>query len=495
MVNNIKKGWLSFSEIISRYFSPASIAVLVGFFVVSYILFYGQGHGYADNGDFARLINQNGLYQLHPQRAYTEYFQNQFGIKQYYVDGIMPIFSTSNWFIQTALVLNRLFYSKIIFDIRFLGLVYLVFYLGAIYMFVRAISGGERKVRHYILGLVTVLIACDSAITMYFNSFYTYPATFILLLYAIALILLVPSLSDIKRYIAISAYFLVSILLVLNNYANAPLAIVLFIGGIGFYFLPHVQYKGLYLGVGLLLIAVAGIATTKLISPAEHNVNKYQSLSKGVLADDSNVNHKLISGEISQQFTLMKDEDYYPVDYTTLRPDSKWVKNNLLDKYDIFWLTSYYGHSLSQFGALLDDAAKNIMVVQNRSVGNYPKESHKPVGQVRYFTATSQLTQTFYPKTYAFNFMLLIALVIIYSVGMFRDFRSNRFNSTLKYFLMMGLMIGVCVFPITSIMTFGKTNLAQHMLPVSFILDMVLMIFLADNVNHTLWGGGKEDED
>nr|WP_125008428.1 hypothetical protein [Lentilactobacillus kosonis] len=286
------------------------------------------------------------------------------------------------------------------------------------------------------------------------------------------------------------AYFVAVGLLVMGDYSAAPLGIVFAIAAIGLFFLPRIKYQRWYLGSGVAMLLIVSGISTKMLTPEEQTVNKYQSFTKGVLVNNPNPMESLNDSKLNKQFSLMKEQDYFPADYTALKPDSKYVKHNLIDKYNSFWLIDYYGNNLNQLGTSLNDVAKNVMIVQVSALGNYTKNHGRALQQFSFFTLYSQLSSTFYPKKYAFNIMIGLTLGIVYLVGMYNNFKNRKqIAGIMKFFLVIGLMTGAAILPVTTLLTFGETNLAQHMLPVSYSLDLVYLILIADIIRKRLWKG------
>ncbi|GEO58189.1 hypothetical protein [Companilactobacillus bobalius] len=157
----------------SKFVSPALLATILAAIISGILLFIPPIHGLADNGDFYRSILSNGIYRLPTSYSqYSDFVITKFGIMQYFNENNVSVLSSQTLFIQLALLLNKIFYSRTIFDIRFMGLVYYLFYLGGIYLLTNAFVRPYRKVKSYVMALLIVFIFADSAYTLYFNSFF-----------------------------------------------------------------------------------------------------------------------------------------------------------------------------------------------------------------------------------------------------------------------------------------------------------------------------------
>lgn len=481
----------------SRWVSPALLGTILVALISGYILFVPPIHGLADNGDFYRSILSNGIYRLPTSYSqYSDYVITKFGIMQYFNENNVSVLSSQTLFIQIALFLNKLFYSKTIFTIQFMGLVYYLFYLGGIYLLINALVHPFRKLKHYFLALLIVLIFADSAYTLYFNSFFAEPGMLVLMVYICAAIISLARNVYSKRWPMITLFFVSTVLLITNKQQNAPLALSFGVVAIGIMFLPHFKARRMATALGILIVLLSGIGIYKSIGSEIVGANTFQTFSHGTLLETGDPTKKIERGGVDGQFALMRNENYYSKDYATLDPSSPYVEKHLMKKTGFGWIMRYYLANLKQFNNLLDLAAKDITAVQPRAVGDFVRGSHhKPGEQVKYFTLYSSLVGAFFPGKYAFDCLLAVGFIAVYSVGLYLDFKSNRYMGILRFFLIFGLMTIVVFVPIVSIIGDGDADLAKHLFLIPISLNMSLLIFVSDLINHTLWNtkGNKAD--
>lgn len=122
--------------------TPALTAAIGVLIITVIALFTAPYVGMADNGDFFRIIYSNGLYFNLPDydSQYFGYFVKQFGIYQYYNENSSMLVSSQSLFIKLAIGVNKLFFSKEVFDIRFQAAIYLVLYVAAVYLLIEAVT-------------------------------------------------------------------------------------------------------------------------------------------------------------------------------------------------------------------------------------------------------------------------------------------------------------------------------------------------------------------
>lgn len=473
----------------SKIISPALLATILAAIISGILLFVPPIHGLADNGDFYRSILSNGIYRLQTSYSqYSDYVIPKFGIMQYFNENNVSVLSSQSIFIQLALLLNKIFYSRTIFDIRFMGLVYYLFYLGGIYLLTKSFVHPFRKISSYVMAMLIVFIFSDSAYTLYFNSFFAEPGMFILMLYLCSAIISLARNVYVKKWPMIWVFFISTVLLITNKQQNAPLALSFAVVALGIMFLPKFKARRMAIALGITMVILSGIGIYKSIGSEIVGANTFQTFSHGTLLETGDPTEKIEKGDVDGQFALMRNENYYPKTYSTLDPSSKYVKKHLMDKTGFGWIIKYYATNLKQFNNLLDVAAKDVTAVQPRAVGDFVRNSgHKPGEQTKYFTLYSSLMGAFFPGKYAFDCLLAVGFIAVYSVGFYLDIRAGRYMGILRFFLIFGLMTVVVFVPIVSIVGDGDADLAKHLFMIPVSLNISLLMFISDIMNHTLW--------
>ena len=481
MISGIKR--------LTKFISPALLATILCAVIVGYLLFIPPVNGLADNGDFLQVLSQNGLYRLSTHGSvYFNYVIEKFGIMQFYNENAVPIYSSQFLFVKAAIALNKVFASSHVFDVRFLGFVYYVFFLGAIYLLTRGLTAPHRHFRNYVLALIIVFVFADTAFTIPFNSFFSEAGTYILMLYCFGLFLLITR-KLVKHYrLTTIAFFAASLLLIAVDYHNVPLTLGLLIMACGLLFVFKGRLAQVYVVIGMLALIGMGAFVHQTVATRYQSLNRYQAFTHGVL-QTTEPSLKVTAGGIDSQYALMKDNDYYPNTYSAILPDSKYVHRHLISKLNAAWTTGYYFNHFSQFLRLLDDAGKNVMQIRIQSVGNYDATAGKlPGAKTQYFSGYSLLMQSFYPRKYAFNVLIMAALLVVYTIGMVNSFRHRNIEGVLKFFLMLGLLTVVILLPVIDIVSYGTYNLSRNMFPVAVSLSLAWILLIADWMTRRLCG-------
>lgn len=467
--------------------SPALLATILSAMIIGYLLFIKPINGLGDDGDFYRSLYSNGLYPL-KNYSYFGYVIQHYGIMQYFNEHGTTVFSSQALLIKIAIMLNKIFYSTHVFDIRFLALIYYLLYLGGICYFVKSLTTSQKNLRDYFLALLVVLIFADSAFTLYFNSFYQEPILIISMLYVCASFLTLVRGTYKYKALSLVGYFVSVLFFIFGKQQNAPLVVSFIIISLGLLFICKSKRGKVYLGSALLLLLVAGALSYSLINNQFSEVNQYQSFTHGVLLYSKNPGERIKRQGINAQYSLMRNQNYYNK-FEAIQPSSKYIRKHLLNKFNFVWIIKYYINNFKQFRNLLDAAAKNIMNVQVRAVGDYVKDKqHNRAGkQIIYFTLYSKFMETFFPKKFAFLILLVIIYIMVYLVGLYNSLVDGKSEGIMRFFLIAGLMSMVVIVPIISIIGDGDADLAKHLFVAPICLDFSFIILISDILNHKLW--------
>ncbi|ANZ67337.1 hypothetical protein ABPD29_06400 [Secundilactobacillus paracollinoides] len=481
---------------LSQWLSPALFACLFAAVVTIPLLFLTPIHGLADNGDFYRAMLSNGIYRLPSQHSqYLSFVIQKFGLMQYFNENNVAVFSSQTLVVKLAVLLNELFYSRHIFDIRFLAAVYEGFFLGAIYLLTKALVHPHRNISSYIIAALVVLMFADGTMTLYFNSFFAEPGMLIAAMYLFAALMAIVHKCYRHDWPMIVLFVVSTVFLITNKQQNAPLALSFIVAGAGLLFLPTLSAHRLAIIASLVLILGAGGLTYKLINSEFSTVNQYQALTHGALIETSDPSRKLEKQGLNEAYALMRNENYYPKTFTAVKPSDPNIQKQLLNKYGTGWLIRYYAENPKQFAQLMDLAAKDVMQTRVSAVGDFARGSGKKAGaQSTFFTGYSRFMSNYFPGRYAFDCLLAVAFRAIYSVSAWLDYRAKRTGGLIRFFLVTGLMT-VCVFvPIISIIGDGDADLAKHLFMVPVCYNLTFILFVSDVLNKRLWLANDSEE-
>jgi hypothetical protein len=473
-----------------RHCSPAALATGVAALIVGILLFIPPVNGYADNGDFYRMMYHVGLYhRLDQPYIMVDQMNLTYGIMQHFNENNAALFSSQPLFIRPAIWLNQLVFSRVVFDIRFQALIYYVLFLGTLYLVVRALTTG-RAIRQYVVALVCVFVFADSSYTLYFNSLFGESVMVITGMAVVAALLLLakarPGLEKWRRGGLLLLFTISAIVLITVKQQNAPLALSYLVMALGL--LPLMTKRGKFVvGGSMALLLMTGVATYALITPEFQNINSYQSMTRGVLLLDKDPGKALKDNGINPQFALLRKSTYYQ-SYQSVNTRSQYMQKHFINRFDFMWILRFYMSHPETFGRILDLAAKDGQLTQVKAVSNYPARSGYPKqAQTHYFTGFSTLMGTFFPAKFAFYVLFVVVFIGLYAAGAYVGFRRHQPWLIMKLAIVAGLSSIIIGVMIISVVGDGDADLAKHLFMVAQSTDWLLLILLSDINNKTLF--------
>ena len=172
-------------------YSPALLArtvTVIAAIIVSVLLFLPNYLGVANDGSTDEIMRSAGLYYMEqePEKIYANYFIRTYTEIPSGYERKKEAFHGPLIFIKLAKALDDFFTRDHMFDIRFLGFVYYLFYLPAFYFLILQIC---KRVKRFSEGAMIagagLILFSDVGYVTYFNSFYPEALWFIAMLFCI----------------------------------------------------------------------------------------------------------------------------------------------------------------------------------------------------------------------------------------------------------------------------------------------------------------------
>ncbi len=459
-------------------FSPPALAALFSAAIMIYVLFLFPV-GMADNGDYYRVINGNGLYKLDRGQVdeYFEYFSTDYGIYQYYNEYESSLISSQTLFIRTALTLDKLFTKNdSIFDIRFLSAIIGIWAVFDIYMLVNYATRFLGNRNGYIAGALAVLIFADTGYTSYFNSFYAEGLVFVSFLGAAASALLI--FQNRSRPRALLAFYIFnSLTLITAKQQNAPLGFLL-----GLLILPLIFHifrqqphktkslpirKTVFAASCSLLLCGCGVLVYFSIPQEFVDINKFHSMTRGITISSANPETALDHFDINPQYSLLDGAIYYER-YPSVDVEGRELKTDFYPNYGFISVIIYYIEHPEDFSLLLNRAAKVAYIIRPDEMGNYLRSAGKSPGQkTSFFALHSWLKRRIAPQTVGF-ICFWIAIVL----GL--NFENKKQMMVLGCAITLGLAQIV-----VSIIGAGDADLAKHIFLYNVAFDLTNYILVS----------------
>ncbi|MFD1269763.1 hypothetical protein [Paenibacillus motobuensis] len=491
MSNLAKAPWLQKlgyrMTVLSRYISPSLLATSLVLIITVFVLFVPPYIGMADNGDYFRILYSNGLYFNNPDydSLYFGYFNKEFGIFQYFNENAEMYTSSQSLLIRISIWINQWFNSQV-FDIRVQAVLLTIMYMGAVYLFVEALTWKMKRKYGYIVAVLAVFLFADTAYTAFFNSFFGESLVWIMLIYLFAsgLLLFRNRYND---YAMMAIFFISGLLLTTSKQQNAPVGIIIAVVGIVLIFIRKQRSFRAMMASSLAILMVAGIATYVLIPKEFVNVNKYHAMTRGVLMQSEDPEATLKSFGINRQYAILNGTIHYEP-YTTVDVNSQILEDSFYNHYGFVSILGYYLTHLDQAGKMMNLAAKSAFTIRPPAMGNYEQSVGKPFGaQTSFFSGYSELKKALAPKTFGFIVIWILVIIGLYAPHFIAAIKAKHIRSMIRLplFLMMILMGLSGIF--VSIIGAGDADLSKHEFLFTASFDLVTFAVIADAICRNLW--------
>jgi hypothetical protein len=454
--------------------TPAFAAAFGVLLITVIALFTAPYVGMADNGDYFRIIYSNGLYFNIPDydSQYFGYFVKQFGIYQYYNENSSMLATSQSLFIKLALFVNKLVFSREVFDIRFQAAIYTLLYTVSVYLLIEAITFKMSRKRGMLVAVLAIVIFGDTGYTAYFNSFFGESLVMVtlILMFASWLLLYRGRYND---YAMLALLLVSTLILTTSKQQNAPVGMVISLLSIS---ILWVRRDKLFRWVTLLsaaLMMLAGIATYLNISKEFVNINQYHAMTRGVLMESENPETALQSFGINEQYAILKENTYYD-QYGTVDVKSDLLEQNFYSRYGFVSILKYYVTHPDQLGSILDTAAESAYTIKPAAMGNYEKSAGKEFrAQSHFFTLYSTLKKKLAPRTFAFILLWMAVITGVYMPSFVSAVRSRDYRGMQRLFVILATMLVGLSGIVVSIIGAGDADIAKHEFLFTLAFDLV----------------------
>lgn len=476
-----------FFSFLTRYISPALFAVLVVAITTSILLFLPPINGLADNGDYYNVLNVNGLYIHNPKTyQYGDYFQNQYGIRQYFNDTGTTYLSTSQIFITLAIWLNKLFYSTTVFDLRFLGIVLLAFYLPAIYLITKGLVFKMPLKRQYVMAFIVTFILGDATYMIYFQSFYPEATAFIALLYIVGGLLYFTRVK--KNFFMLFSLLLIGSFFFLGAYRyyyGLTAGTVVMLLGLLAYLKTKSQKLTL---ISVIVGIIVSVITITFITPdLTYERDVYHSMNRGVLYTVDNPGAILKEGGVNPQYGLLKNTSYYD-EFSPVPIHSEELTEGLMGKTGYFWIILSYLNHPDQLNKLLNIAVQDIYLVKPNELSNYTQQDSKtPQEKTNIFMGYNRIKAAFFPKSFGFYLLFTAVMLVVYGIGFYNGLKKEQAWLCFRFFVVFGGLINMLLTFLFAVWYAGDADFARHLFLAAVFFDLLILLFIGDVLGKRLW--------
>lgn len=456
-----------------------SILSVVLFLLISIItLFVSPVVGMADNGDFYRVINSNDLYNLssNEEENFFGYFNKNYGIFKYNNELEQTLVSTQSIFIKLSVFIDKLMTRDYIFDIRILALIYIIIQAFAIYFITKAITKDIKNNKYKLLiVMVITFMFSDTAYIAYYNSFYSEAVSLSCFLFSIGILLYMCRFNKFNIHnlllFGISTYLLLG-----SKQQLLPIGILGSILMIRIVFLK----KDIKVRIISSVLAISFIGSSiyyyKAIKWDSYYVNKYHSMTRGVLLNEENIDEILSEFGIYNQYSILKNEVFFE-DIPMVNPYNERLMQDFYSNYSSFDILLFYIKNPKALIKMTSIVFKNSYTIRPDGIGNYEKSIGKTYGKKSYFfTLWSTIKKGGIPRGLGISLIYIFLFLIYLIKGYINSIRLKDKNTLIFYdTVLYSLLIGLSQI-IISIIVIGDADLSKHLFIYNVSFDLILLI-------------------
>lgn len=478
---------------LKKLFPPVRLGMLILVFMLIMTLFLPPANGMADNGSYGPILRANGLYEYDGDTTYFKHFVVHYPLMQYYNPNQYNILTLQNIVIQTAIILNKIFFSTKLFDIRFLAFIYCILYLFGMLILMTAITKKLSTKKSYIAVGIAVFLLGDTSYLVYFNSFYVNPLLFILFIYFVGLGSLAYQQNKVKLiFMYLMLQFFIALLIPSVSHTTSAFIIGISIALSGsLFFIRDSHYK---MGVGILITSLLPLSLliTNIVASPDENKERFNSMSMGVLQVANNPGKTMQDLGMKPEYEIMRGINYDQT-YVIEKSRSKSVKENFIDYIHIWRTSLYYVIHPNDLMDMLNIGLENQNISRQNNVSDKEKSAaHFQQVQDLFFKGASRIKGAFLPKKFTFYILVSLAIIITYGIVAYRGIKMGTKVYVARLLAKLGIITMMITSFIVPIVVSGTANMVQEMQIASIIIDILLIVVLGDYLRHDLWIDKKQ---
>lgn len=490
-VSVFRRGVNWFNQRLSRIYSP-NLAALTGtvivFIMAVIILFFPPVMGAADDGSLSDIMLGTGLgYRgadlTSPVGAY---FTRLYLHSTQQVKG----FSTHRLLIEFAKWLDTRFTHDNLFDIRYLGAIYLILYLPAVYLTLRGIVARVRVAAEATaLMVVGALILGDASMITYFNSLYPEAFWQVFLVYCIGFCLVLQHGNEFLTQAGLIGFMAAGALLTLSEQHCAAVGIVFMIFCVRQIFMEDGSRQSKMLSVlGIVVLLTASLITTLIGSSRFTEASRLHTITNGVMMQASNPEKVLEEFDIDPRFETLADVSTFSA-YPYVTVGNQDLQRNFLRHVTIWKILLYYMKNPFSFIGLLEYGTTSAFNPNRRFIGNFERTSGLPERtQNQILIYYSNFKSNSLPQTMGFLVILSAVYVILFRKQKGLTHKISRWTNRERQIMLDTffclLAAGIADIAVVIFLS-GTAELERYQMLYGICIDGILMLFISEILHRT----------
>lgn len=460
------------------------LAMILVLIIGSITLFIKPIIGVSNNGDFFRIITENGIHYLdnnpkEQEDMYFKYFQKDYGINKYYNDNAKMIVSTQSLLIKPAVLLDNVITGNDeIFDLRFLAFILLIFQSIASYLIIKVFTSYLRRPLYRLLiTLLYIFIFMDVGYIAYFNSFYGEGLNIPFFLLSIGILLYMIRFQKFT-VINLLAFLISSFIFFGSKQQLAPTGILLAILMLRIIYYTEKPSVKVVSSVMIIAFVIGAGFFYRSIEGDFDYINRYHSLNRGILLDEGDADNILANMKINNQYSLLENTIYFEnIPQINLKDEN--IIKDYYDHFTISKIVKYYILHPSDMYKMMKIGFLNAYDIRPHTQGNYEKsEGKEPYAKSYFFSSWSTFKEKFLPKTVLAS---VIYVGVFFYGGVKRyiyGFKNNNKQIMLIEEVFLYIFLVGLVQIATSLVGAGDADLSKHEFMYNMTLDIMFLYFI-----------------
>ncbi|MGC6173733.1 hypothetical protein [Lacrimispora sp. 38-1] len=467
-------------------YSPAFLAfavTVIAAMTTILILFLPNYLGVANDGSTDEVMRSAGIYYMEkdPEQNYGNYFNKTYTEVASGAEVPGKVWNSQLIFLKTAKALDYLFTRDSIFDIRFLGLIYFLLYLPALYLIVRQTCERVKSFSEgFLIAGAGLIIFSDVGYVTYFNSFYPEALWFLAMLYCVGGFMSFQNKCSVYKDLSALILILVSGSVLVSS--RRQCAVMGFILAVPVIRLISVRRSFIW-GGG----CVAGAFMLSLLSficilgyPSDFNeTSKLHAMTRGVLFSSADPAKTLSEFGIDPSYELLADASAY--DYLPfVRSGDGSLYHGFMDQYSIRDIGVYYLRHPGSLIGMIDVSVRQGMDMRRSNCGNYEKEAGFPEkAKSLFWSGWSSFKELSAPKTVGYLFLLTGSIIFLFFRGFSIRPLEDRRNTVFLDMLFM-VLASLLSQSIVVIVNSGDAQMVQRLFLVGLSIDIMTYCVFAE---------------
>jgi hypothetical protein len=456
------------------------VSIVTGCLLLLYLLFLRPLIGVADNGDFLRIMHSSGLNYLNPAADYKDQFFGFFHSK-FSIQGTISVGYASSelLLVWAAVVINKIFFSLQVFDIRFLSIIYSILLIIAMSLFVKL---HKKKNLYYniliILGFFIVFF--DIGYIAYFNSFFGEAVTYTSMLMTLIFAMFISKSESPKLYMLI-VFFICALFFAWAKFQNAPIGLLLGIFGIRLIGLRSDRRWKVFTIVFTSILMLSSIIMLAAPNKEFKEINEYQTVFYGILKDSPDPGGDLEKLGINKELAVLANTNFFTPD-TPIKQDSPQLKEEFYKHISHTKVAEYYLLHPARFVQKLQVAVRDAFIFRPFYLGNYEKSDGYAAGKTSStFGVYGAFKQDSFPRSLLFWFIVTLG----YCFMLFKHHRLAKGARSKVYVevLFLNILLGI-IGLVIPIIGDGEADLTKHLFLFNVSIDVMVISIVIYFINY-----------